>query len=139
MGSASSIHHRLSVGGTATSDATHDNTTGWASSEEAITFGSSTDLWGEAGLTSTICNAAGFGFIIDVSTGGMFGQAEVDSMEINVYYTAAAAYDPANMDWDNADEAAERIAQDSAQITPMVPMDRYLLPFPTKRYFLMAA
>ena len=88
MGSASSRYIRLAVASTATSGTANDNTTGWATSEEVITDGSPTDTWEEL-LTAAICNATGFGYILDVTTGGPFGAAEVDSMEINVHYTAA--------------------------------------------------
>jgi len=95
MGSGASVNVRLAVASTATSDSSNDNTTGWAGSEEAVIDGSPTDLWGES-LTDSICNAAGFGYIINVATGGPFGSADVDSMEIKVHYTAAAGGHPAS-------------------------------------------
>jgi len=96
MGSGNSVNVRLAVASVATSDATHDNTVVWSGSEEVVTHGGAADTWGES-LTPAICNASGFGYIINVATGGPFGSADVDSMEMNITYTEGAGGGASNL------------------------------------------
>ena len=68
------------------------NATGWAISEEVVTLGGAADLWGAA-LTPTIVNDTDFGAVIWGQWSNDppdFGEAGVDSIEINVHYTEAA-------------------------------------------------
>lgn len=60
----------------------------WATTDETITLGSSSDLWG-ATWTDGDINNSGFGFKLAVGTGGKSGQtAYIDYIRITVHYTA---------------------------------------------------
>jgi len=61
------------------------NATTWTTSDQLVTYGNATDLWGLP-LTPTLLNNSDFGFVISV-TGGAAGTAQVDSINMTVYYT----------------------------------------------------
>lgn len=62
----------------------------WETTPTTVTYGSSTDLWGETWTDSDI-NAAGFGATIaSIQTNASSVQARVDHITITVHYTAAA-------------------------------------------------
>ena len=63
----------------------------WATTEEAYTTGSSSDVW-SATLTAAVVNSSTFGLDVNVTWDANLPTpeafAEVDSVEINVHYTA---------------------------------------------------
>lgn len=65
----------------------------WEAAETLTTLGTSSDVWG-ATLNDTVVNSTTFGACINVTwfndLGGS-GSAQVDQIEINVHYTAAAS------------------------------------------------
>lgn len=66
----------------------------WATSEEAITNGTSTDKW-NATLTSAIVKSSTFGVDIGVTWGAGLpagGTGDVDSVEMNVHFTASSGH-----------------------------------------------
>jgi hypothetical protein len=70
----------------------------WPVSDTYITYGGSSDKWGETWLVSDI-NASNFGFAHSgtANTGWHSHHFKLDSMQIKVYYTEAAADDAAAM------------------------------------------
>ena len=58
----------------------------WASSDEIITYGSSTDKWGASSILASDINSSDFGMVISAYSDGPC-IAEIDHIEITVYYT----------------------------------------------------
>ena len=67
-------------------------TQNWPATETYISYGSSSDLWGETWLYSDI-NNSNFGVVVSAkgTGGGVLGNptADIDTFRITVYYTAA--------------------------------------------------
>jgi hypothetical protein len=92
-GSVKDSNLRLVKGGTIGATDRADTVTAWpASSADAYaTYGSSSDLWGDA-WSDTVVNGSTFGMAISAVEGGTkFGAvAQIDHVRITVYYTAAS-------------------------------------------------
>jgi trimeric autotransporter adhesin len=70
----------------------------WSSTASAVTFGSSTDLWG-ATLTGTDLLNSGFGVrVVARSQGGRDVQAEIDNISIKVYFNLTYYYSKSSGD-----------------------------------------
>lgn len=61
----------------------------WSTGESFISYGSSSDLWGESWTDADI-NGSTFGAVISAKTNSAGGTGFVDSCRITVYYTDAA-------------------------------------------------
>ena len=62
--------------------------TAWNTTEDTITYGGPTDLWGQTWTAADI-NASTFGVLLRAQRAGSSGQtAQVDHIQIKVYYTA---------------------------------------------------
>lgn len=84
---------KIIKGGTVGSTNKADTSTNWSGTDTTITYGSSTDLWGET-WTDTDIKASTFGtaFMATTNSGGKVGSnAAVDGIQIKVYYTEAVA------------------------------------------------
>lgn len=67
-----------------------DCVTPWLNdTDETATYGGSTDLWGLT-FTASDINASNFGVVLSAN-GDISGEAAIDSMQLTVYYTAAAS------------------------------------------------
>jgi hypothetical protein len=83
-GSLSGTNYALSAGG-------GGPTTGaWATSDSTLTYGTSTTLSGMS-LAASDVNGSGFGFEYQPSTSSSNMTSSIDSMPIEVYYTAGAS------------------------------------------------
>jgi hypothetical protein len=91
---------KLLNGDGAGGESSQDKSTGasWSSTESVITFGGSTDTWGETWSVSDI-NSSNFGVRIQCQDSVAFdfqtGSAQIDHVEIVVHYTAVASSDVA--------------------------------------------
>lgn len=66
------------------------NATEWPTTDDYVSYGSSTDLWG---LTWTVAdiNASNFGFVISAISGVTYSTAMIDHIRITVHYTLDTA------------------------------------------------
>lgn len=60
--------------------------TNWPTSEQTVSYGSSTDLWGQTWTSSDI-NSSNFGVTIAVKCASDSEDAKIDNIKITVYYT----------------------------------------------------
>lgn len=94
-----STHVRLYSAGSPIGTA-KDSAAAWEGTETATTLGGAADLWG-ATLTTAIVKASTFGGAIDVDWGATGfpagGTLDVDSIEMNVHYTAPAGSIPSGL------------------------------------------
>lgn len=79
---------RIGKGGIVGATAREDTTTDWPTTEAYVTYGSSSDLWGETWTDGEVNSAAFAIFIAANDTAGANRNARINHIRITVHYTA---------------------------------------------------